>query len=334
MTIARTALVAFLTLCPALARAQLSDDLWDVSRGVVVTGHSSLDHDAGQGVDIRDAFGGAYTKLAAARATVVFDDASPDDFTDWIEWRTPSPVSVSRVMVHLATDVPSGERGVASFQVLSRLGPGNPWVKVAGSNRPPASGHFAAGVAKPTLAREFRAEFVRKPIPGSRFSGPRIVELDATGRSTPFVVAGPASRGPCVGGDAEFTVKATGTGPLNYAWCRNGRALADGPQESGSTVDGAGSPTLRVRGARAGDEGAFWCEVSNALGSVTTEPAMLRACIADCTCDGLVTAEDLACFEKRLAEHDPRADVNGDGAWGAADLSRFQSSLCAPDAKP
>jgi hypothetical protein len=68
-----------------------------------------------------------------------------------------------------------------------------------------------------------------------------------------------------VGQPATFTVTASGAPPLAFRWKRNG-----------INIPGATSPSYTLPSASLADNGAaFQCQVSNALGSATSIPAIL-----------------------------------------------------------
>jgi uncharacterized repeat protein (TIGR03806 family) len=94
----------------------------------------------------------------------------------------------------------------------------------------------------------------------------RLVRVRYTGnRTPPYVISHPADQTITRGRPGHFRVSAAGTPPLRYQWQRNGAA-----------VGGATSPTCTLPAVADGDSGAeFRCVVSNAFGSVTTNPARL-----------------------------------------------------------
>ena len=83
--------------------------------------------------------------------------------------------------------------------------------------------------------------------------------------TAPNVIAHPSSVTVEEGEDALFTVVSTGSGPLSYQWLRDGRAIA-----------GATNANFTVVSAGIADNGSvFSCEISNSLGSVTSDDAVL-----------------------------------------------------------
>jgi Regulator of chromosome condensation (RCC1) repeat/Immunoglobulin I-set domain len=81
----------------------------------------------------------------------------------------------------------------------------------------------------------------------------------------PRISAQPTPAALVVGQTASFTVAATGTGPLQYQWQRNGSPVA------GATAASVTTPTLTLA-----DNGSEWrVVVSNAAGTVTSAAALL-----------------------------------------------------------
>ncbi|MDB6056419.1 MAG: large protein [Verrucomicrobiales bacterium] len=70
---------------------------------------------------------------------------------------------------------------------------------------------------------------------------------------------------------AMFNVVATGTGPLTYAWSKNGGVLANNAK-----ISGAASATLTVANTSSADEATYTVVVSNGAGSATSSGATLN----------------------------------------------------------
>ena len=98
----------------------------------------------------------------------------------------------------------------------------------------------------------------------------------------PSVTRQPADTSAVVGDTAVFTVTASGTGPLKYQW----QQLKPGETAWTKVYDDGTSATLNViayanRGGR-----QYRCVITNAAGSVTTEPASLSVKLhSGCPCD-------------------------------------------------
>lgn len=84
----------------------------------------------------------------------------------------------------------------------------------------------------------------------------------------PTITTQPTSVTVAVGERASFAVAATGSGPLTYAWRRDG-----GP------VIGTAA-TLVIASAQAGDAGSYACTVANAAGTATSAAARLTVTTA------------------------------------------------------
>ncbi|MCX8004390.1 MAG: immunoglobulin domain-containing protein [Burkholderiaceae bacterium] len=99
---------------------------------------------------------------------------------------------------------------------------------------------------------------------GSVTSNPATLTVQAA-PVPPSITAQPQSASVTEGQTATFTVTATGTAPLSYQWRRNGTAIA-----------GATASTYTTPATTLADNGAqFTVVVSNAAGSVTSNPATL-----------------------------------------------------------
>ncbi|HWH70851.1 MAG TPA: immunoglobulin domain-containing protein, partial [Candidatus Sulfotelmatobacter sp.] len=87
----------------------------------------------------------------------------------------------------------------------------------------------------------------------------------------PAIITQPHNQNVIVGGNAAFTVTATGTAPLSYQWLRNGLFLSNG-----GTISGATSSALTLANVQPADAGNYTVIVSNAIGtSVTSAVAVL-----------------------------------------------------------
>ena len=75
---------------------------------------------------------------------------------------------------------------------------------------------------------------------------------------------------------AMLTVQATGTEPLKYQWQHKRRAQSGEWQLCDvARFSGANSSTLIILSVQKSDEGSYRCIVSNIVGSLTSEPALL-----------------------------------------------------------
>src|SRR5205814_751076 len=74
----------------------------------------------------------------------------------------------------------------------------------------------------------------------------------------PSIVSQPQSRTVNLGQSASFSVTASGTAPLSYAWMKNGTQLSDG-----GNITGSRTTTLTVANVGAADAGNYAVVVSN-----------------------------------------------------------------------
>ncbi len=86
----------------------------------------------------------------------------------------------------------------------------------------------------------------------------------------PVVVVQPANRTNDAGTTATFSVLASGSGPLEYQWRKDGLPLLDG-----ANINGAKTATLSVGNVLKADEGSYSVVVVSAQGSITSDAATL-----------------------------------------------------------
>ncbi len=86
----------------------------------------------------------------------------------------------------------------------------------------------------------------------------------------PDIITQPVSQSVTTGSNVNFTVMATGAGPLSYQWQRNQLDLSDGGHYFGCTTN-----TLRVVNCDSNDVASFRCVVSNPYGSTNSADATL-----------------------------------------------------------
>jgi hypothetical protein len=95
-------------------------------------------------------------------------------------------------------------------------------------------------------------------------------QLTVTTATAPSIVSQPQSQTVNLGQSASFSVSATGTAPLSYAWTKNGTRLGDG-----GNITGSSTTTLTVANVAVADAGNYSVIVSNQAGSVVSSPATL-----------------------------------------------------------
>lgn len=110
--------------------------------------------------------------------------------------------------------------------------------------------------------------------------GYRVVVADNSGSVTssvatltvlnpPVITKQPASLSVLAGANTNLSVTATGESPLSYQWQRNG-----------TNISGATAAVYAIANAQAGDAGNYTVVVTNAVGSVTSTPALLKVLIS------------------------------------------------------
>jgi hypothetical protein len=174
------------------AAATVTDDLWDVSQGSVVTGFwpSAIY----PGSDIRDMFGGEFATIEPGH--MIFPDAGwlPGN-TVWVEWQTPNVVNLARFVLNVAADgnyPTSYNRAIRGFKLYAS-NDGTTWDPLYDSGLLPAPlGTNIGGMYSFTIdhtfadlvaSKHFKADFVCDTT-----TGPRIIELDGYGVPEPGTV--------------------------------------------------------------------------------------------------------------------------------------------------
>ncbi len=89
-------------------------------------------------------------------------------------------------------------------------------------------------------------------------------------RTSPAIIYHPANYNVLGGGNASFTVTASGDN-LTWQWYFNNNPLADG-----GTISGAQSSQLQITGATAANVGSYYAVVTGSCGSITSNPANLN----------------------------------------------------------
>lgn len=93
----------------------------------------------------------------------------------------------------------------------------------------------------------------------------RLMKIIYTGSNFPFITRQPASALVPENESVTFSVTAFGEGPLNYVW-----------KKDGNTITGLNDPIFTIDQVSLADDGSsITCEVSNDLGIIASEPAIL-----------------------------------------------------------
>jgi len=186
-----------------LTRYGVTDDLWDVNQGTVVTAHSGMlgPPDWHSQFYAESIFG--YYNLdypsGDGKESAIFGNGVKGT-VHWVEWETPAPITLRSFMLGANHDHLPGlaeRRGFSRFTLyaadmttglfdnkLFELFPANPYRDTVfppnafsryDANR---DALFMFANVEPTLARNFRAEFVQFGDISPSALGPRINELD------------------------------------------------------------------------------------------------------------------------------------------------------------
>ena len=150
--------------------------------------------------------------------------------------------------------------------------------------------------------------------------------------TVPVITAQPGNATVTAGGNASFTVSATGTG-LTYQWqVSSGGAFAN--ITNNAVYSGATTAMLGITGATAGMTGyQYLVVVTGTGGSVSSAVAGLTVIVRtlDFNGDGVVNVLDLAAFFTFYAPGVPvvssPADLNGDGFVDDADLALLLAGI-------
>ncbi|MBN2507971.1 MAG: immunoglobulin domain-containing protein [Verrucomicrobia bacterium] len=142
-------------------------------------------------------------------------------------------------------------------------------------------------------------------------SGTVQLNYELTAHEPLTITTQPQSQVVGIASTATFTVHATGTGPLNYQWRRNGTPLTH-----------PNSNTLLLPGVRSEDEAEYVAVVSDFNGSTSSAPATLTVC-------SVVPATNHVAVEQVWLEGQPCMRVAGHAAAGAvleasSDLRQWQ----------
>ncbi len=166
------------------AQQPSTNDLWDISQGVTILRNSAVDNygrNPATPYDIRNILGYHFVYYPGEAYNVLFSDSTPSGFTHFLEWRTPTPVTVRSFNLWAAGD--SSGREMASFRLLAKSSGATNFDLVVYTFTPSHPYQYIDGVfglliatdITPTTAQEFRAEF-ENPTPMGY--APRVREID------------------------------------------------------------------------------------------------------------------------------------------------------------
>ncbi len=142
------------------------------------------------------------------------------------------------------------------------------------------------------------------------------------------VVVQPLPTYACPGDSPSMSVTAAPIGTPTYQWRRNAIPLSNGPTGSGSAIFGATTKNLIIQSASSADNAEYDCVVSDACGSMPSDPAPLIIRLggyADCDNNAALDIDDFICFQTHYAIQSPYADCDADAALTIDDFICFQT---------
>lgn len=114
-------------------------------------------------------------------------------------------------------------------------------------------------------------------------------------------------------------IQATGAGPLNYQWFKDGSPLVNG-----SAISGANSPTIMINPTNAATAGAYFCRVTDACGTTNSGTILVdMRCLADVNLNNVADPGDFNAWILAFNQSDLRADQNCDGLLTPADFNAW-----------
>lgn len=154
------------------------------------------------------------------------------------------------------------------------------------------------------------------------------------GPDVPALTAWPADTVGFAGRSVAMHMVVRSAFPPEFSWHYNGTPLANGPTGTGSVIEGADSPNLRVRNVSPADNGEYIARVHNTCGNVRTPAAQLQIrCPADCDIStglGVLDVLDFHCFQNAYAAAGPYAcDCDSSTGSGVCDVFDFLCFLNA-----
>jgi len=142
------------------------------------------------------------------------------------------------------------------------------------------------------------------------------------GGPVPTISTQPSPQATCPSGSVLFSISGTGSAPITYHWRKNGTPIDTLANPSAATA------TLTLTNVGPADEASYDCVVTNACGSLTSNPATLTVCAADFTCDGFVDGFDYDAFVTAFeAGEGLAADFNNDGFVDGFDYDDFVTAF-------
>ncbi len=154
----------------------------------------------------------------------------------------------------------------------------------------------------------------------------------------PWVAIQPVSSGTHENTNHEILILASGAGPLQYQWRKDGAPVANG-----GNIAGATTPKLSFAPAYASDSGEYDVVVTNGCGKAVSEPAAVTIipsciplgceCYPNCNQDNVLDISDFGCFSNQFIVSSPYSDCNADAILDIQDFGCFVNKYilgCTP----
>jgi GH25 family lysozyme M1 (1,4-beta-N-acetylmuramidase) len=242
------------------------------------------------------------SQIVMAGANVTFTVGASGATPFSYQWRyNGAKISTATASSYTKNSVQFSDSGAYSVTVTNAYGSTNSANAVLTVNSPPIiSAQPASASAGLGLSATFRATAIgtatlsyQWQFNGTNLAGATASSLSASNGGTyavvvtnaygtatssnalltvldPYITSQPQSQTVAAGAPVTFSVGAVGTAPLAYSWSKDGVALSDG-----WNITGSGTPTLTLASLRVGDAGAYSVVVSNLNGWVTSSNATL-----------------------------------------------------------
>ncbi len=136
-----------------------------------------------------------------------------------------------------------------------------------------------------------------------------------------MITAQPGDLSTCSGGSAAFSVSSVGAGPVTYLWRKDSTDIDPIASPSAAT------PNLVIASVSTPNIGVYDCVLTNACGSLTSDPATLTVCSTDFDCDGFVTGDDFDSYVAAFELGDISSDFDGDGFVTGDDFDAFVAAF-------
>jgi hypothetical protein len=287
---------------PISSSVPSSEDLWDVSRGTILTRSSPVYTELkGPGFLGGAGYVGEFgdtifaDRVASTNSATISSNQFPypypffpsysaptNGYVHFAEWKTVTPVTVSSIRLFASGDGEQYQYGreMARFTLKTKstgssefdttvftFVPSHPYFFLNPDSRLILETNLQA-----FSGQEFRGEFEHINQRAEGWNAPRVIELDAFGAPPPpqpIIFGHPGATNVWAGADAVFSVSATGQAPLIYTWQHNGTNVV-----LSSRIESNGK-SLRIHAVTPDDAGDYAVIVSNTAGQAQSNPATL-----------------------------------------------------------